>query len=479
MNSSDGSGDNELLRENPPKNTTFLIILTITAAIGGFLFGYDTGIIGGANLYIYDDLGYKTPVVLETVVSLAVIGAMFGALAAGPLSDIKGRKPTIIAADCAFVTGSILMASAPNIWVLMLGRFIVGLGVGSAAMVVPIYLAESAPRELRGTIVSINVLFTTSGQLIAYCVCLSLEDHWRWMLGIGAIPAIIQVIGMFFLPESPRFLYKVGKLEQGLKALLHIRYSLLYRKYEYIEEEVKGIMQSIKEEGNHSYKHQFKLLYKNCKRSAMVGIGLQCLQQLCGINTAMYYGPQIMQVAGFDSSGREAIIASIPIAFANMVGTFISVWYVDRLGRRSTLLYTIPFMVTFLLSLGASFVFITFFSVVEFIQYLAVFSLLVYILFFSVGMGTCPWIVNSEIYPLNLRSAATSASTTANWVSNFVVSMTFASAISFDAGRVGIWIILAGFGVISWFWVYKLLPETKGKSLEEILTIFQTGKELD
>mmetsp|Transcript_6261 Transcript_6261/g.6151 ORF Transcript_6261/g.6151 Transcript_6261/m.6151 type:complete len:300 (+) Transcript_6261:522-1421(+) len=299
------------------------------------------------------------------------------------------------------------------------------------------------------------------------------------MLGLAAFPAAIQACGMFFLPESPRFLYKIGKTEEGLNTLLLIRLNWRHRKYEFIEDEVRGIIQSIKEEGNYSYTEQYRLLFKNCKKSAKVGIGLQCLQQLCGINTAMYYGPQIMQVAGFDSSGRAAIVASLPIAFANMVGTFISVGYIDKLGRRSTLLYTIPPMVFFLLCLGTSFIFITFLDAGEVVQYLAVFSLLVYILSFSVGMGTCPWIVNSEIFPLNLRSAANSASTTANWVSNFIVSMTFASAISFAAGRVGVWVVLAGFGVLSWFWVYRLLPETKGKSLEEILIMFQTRKEVD
>lgn len=174
---SDRYGEEERLNDTPIKNTLFLTVLTITAAIGGFLFGYDTGIIGGANLYIYDDLGYDTPLVLEAVVSLTVFGAIFGAICAGPLSDKKGRRPTIIAADCAFITGSVIMAASPSVWILMVGRFIIGLGVGSAAMVIPIYLAEAAPKELRGTIVSVNVLFITSGQLIAYCTCLALGDN--------------------------------------------------------------------------------------------------------------------------------------------------------------------------------------------------------------------------------------------------------------------------------------------------------------
>lgn len=269
------------------------------------------------------------------------------------------------------------------------------------------------------------------------------------MLGLAAFPAGLQLVGMVFLPETPRYLYKIGQNDQALATLMLIRYHAMNRDYLLVQEEVQGILKAIKEEGNYTYSYQYKMLFKNCKRAALVGIGLQILQQLCGINTAMYYGPQIMQVAGFNSSGREAIIASLPVAFANMIGTVISVGYIDKLGRRSTLLYTIPPMVFFLFCLGTCFVFITFYDAGEAVKYLAVASLLIYILCFSVGMGTCPWIVNSEIYPINIRSAATSASTTANWVANFIVSMSFASAISVDAGRVGVWIVIAGFGVVS------------------------------
>lgn len=469
-----GTERDPLTTSIPCKNTSFLIILTLTAAIGGFLFGYDTGIIGGANLYIYDDLGYDTPLVEGTVVSLTVLGAIFGSIFSGPFSDQKGRKPTILMADVSFIIGAVIMGVSPNIWVLMLGRFVVGLGVGSAAMIVPVYLAESAPKDLRGTIVSINVLFVTLGQLIAYSVCLALGNRWRWMLGLAAVPAGLQFIGMLILPESPRFLFKIGNDEKALKVLLKIRINSKAGGIGHVEREVNEIKHAIQQEGNFPYISQLKMLFYNCKKAAIVGIGLQVLQQLDGINTAMYYGPQIMAAAGFDSSGKAAIEASIPIAFANMIGTMISVTYIDKLGRRSVLLFTIPLMVLSLLGLGVCFTFISYFEADMSIQFLAALFLLIYILFFSIGMGTCPWIINSEIYPLYIRSAATSTSTTANWVANFAVSLTFATVISFRVGNILVWIFLAGFGVLSWFWVYILLPETKGKSLEEILCMFDT-----
>ena len=460
----------------PVENKKLLVCLTFTAAIGGFLFGYDTGIIGGANLYIYSDLGHDSSVVEGAVTSLAVAGAVVGSVIGGPLSDSKGRKTCIIISDVLTVIGALLMGIAPSVWVLMVGRLVVGVGIGLAAMVVPVYLAETAPPKRRGAIVSTNVLMITGGQLISYLVCLALGENWRVMLGLGGVPALLQLLGMLFLPESPRYLFMTGRNPEALEALLYLRFVAESRYEHFAIEEVEEIKYSVEESGTYPYKKQFKILWSEHRNALKVGVCLQVFQQFVGINTAMYYGPEIMQAIGFDNNGRSAIVASLPVAFANMIGSVICIFASDSLGRRSVLLRSIPAMVFNLLALSVCFYFLVFNDNYPFVRYLAIVAVMLYILCYSVGLGSCPWIVNSEIFPLYLRSCATSVTTTSNWVANFAVSMSFAPVLSFDLGKVVVWGFFALVGVISWIFIFTLLPETKGKTLEEILLLFRKKK---
>mmetsp|Transcript_10214 Transcript_10214/g.19975 ORF Transcript_10214/g.19975 Transcript_10214/m.19975 type:complete len:481 (+) Transcript_10214:1140-2582(+) len=460
------------LQDQPKKNMSFVVLLTCISAIGGFLFGYDTGVIGGANVYIYDDLGHDTPLIRETVVSIAILGAVFGAGCGGWSADRYGRKCSILASDVIFVIGAIMMGLAVDIVMLIFGRLVIGFGVGLAAMVVPVYLAEASPPNLRGTMVSTNIFFVTSGQLIAYCVCLACGSNWRLMLGISGVPAVIQFAGMLFLDESPRWLFKNKREEEGTRVLMRIRLHESCRDVRFVKDEIDAIEQEIAQEKDLPIKELLKHLFTKSRKASTVGIGLQVLQQLVGINTVMYYGPQIMQMVGFDSSKQLAIATAIPLAAVNVLGTVIAMIYLDKLGRRGILLLTIPMIAACLAVLSLSFYFILYTSVSAF-MYVALTFVLLYVFVFATGMGPIPWTVNSEIYPLYLRGTANSVSTMANWTANFVVSMSFLSLTSSDIGLVLAWDILAGFTIVTWFWVYYLLPETKGLSLEDVLLLFE------
>ena len=183
------------------------------------LFGYDTGVIAGANLYIDESFQNVTDFEKELIVSLTILGAAIGSLFGGPMADRFGRKPTIFIADVCFTAGCLVMAFSPSVNILILGRFIVGFGVGSAAIVVPVYLAEVSPASVRGILVSLNAACITTGQFLALLICLGLGNRWRWMLGLAGVPSFLQGVGILFLIESPRWLFKVGQNQKGKDAI--------------------------------------------------------------------------------------------------------------------------------------------------------------------------------------------------------------------------------------------------------------------
>ncbi|KAH9783731.1 Inositol transporter 1 [Citrus sinensis] len=260
----------------------YVLGLTVIAGIGGLLFGYDTGVISGALLYIKDDFEAvnQSSFLQETIVSMALVGAIVGAASGGWINDAYGRKKATLLADVVFTAGAIIMAAAPDPYVLILGRVLVGLGVGIASVTAPVYIAEASPSEVRGGLVSTNVLMITSGQFLSYLVNLAfteLPGTWRWMLGVSAVPAIIQFVLMLFMPESPRWLFM----------------KILTQKY----------------------------------------VTMQAFQQFTGINTVMYYSPTIVQMAGFQSN-QLALLLSLAVAGTNAVGTIVGIYLIDHFGRK-------------------------------------------------------------------------------------------------------------------------------------------------
>lgn len=337
----------------------YIVKLTLAAGIGGLLFGYDTGVISGALLYIRDDFRDvdRSTVLQETIVSMAVAGAIIGAAFGGRINDRFGRKPAILAADLVFALGAIFMAAAPNVAMLIAGRILVGLGVGVASMTAPLYIAEASPAKIRGALVTMNVLFITGGQFLSYLINLAFTKApgtWRWMLGVAGVPAVLQGIVMFFLPESPRWLFRQERHDEAIKVLEKI-----YPKPEDLQQEVEELHAAVAaEEGRRSgssLRAIFQLLsYKPTRLALTAGVGLQIFQQLVGINTVMYYSPSIVELAGF-ASHQTALLLSLIVSGLNALGTIVGMMLIDRCGRRRLLLASLSGVIVALVVLTAAF----------------------------------------------------------------------------------------------------------------------------
>ncbi|XP_073005343.1 probable inositol transporter 2 [Typha latifolia] len=524
----------------------YVLRLAFSAGIGGLLFGYDTGVISGALLYIRDDFSSvdKKTWLQESIVSTAVAGAIIGAAIGGWANDRFGRRTSILVADFLFFIGAVIMAAAPNPAILIVGRVFVGLGVGMASMTSPLYISEASPARIRGALVSTNGFLITGGQFLSYLINLAFTKApgtWRWMLGIAGLPALLQFILMLLLPESPRWLYRKGREEEA---------ELILRKIyttDEVEREIQELKESveaeIKEEGSSERINLIKLLKtKTVRRGLVAGVGLQIFQQFVGINTVMYYSPTIVQLAGF-ASNQTALALSLVTSGLNAMGSIVSIYFIDRTGRKKLLIISLCGVVLSLGVLSAVFHETTSHSpsvsrleTTHFAAYtcpdyksastnwdcmkclkasspdcgfcasssdklfpgaclisnstvkdlchgegrlwytrgcpsrygwLALIGLALYIIFFSPGMGTVPWIVNSEIYPLRFRGVCGGIAATANWVSNLIVAQSFLS-LTQTIGTSWTFMIFGFISVAALFFVLIFVPETKGLPIEEV-----------
>lgn len=434
-------------------NKGFIILVSALAAVSGLLFGFDTGVISGALLFIKKDFHIDSTL-QEFVTSSVLIGAMIGALCGGLFVDKLGRRMTLIVASIVFVIGSASTALSPFVWWLIGSRFIVGLGVGVASYIGPMYISELAPPKMRGSLVTLNQLYITSGILVAYLVDLALSPSglWRWMFAVHVIPATVLGVSMFFLPDSPRYLVENGKDDKAKKNLQKIRAT------DNVDEEFNQIKQNVSNENR-----SWGALFAPAIRPAMIiGIGLAVFQQVTGINTIIYYAPTIFQSAGIKGN-TGSILATVVVGVVNVALTVVSIILVDKVGRKPLLLWGIGGMVVGLAGLGGGFLF----QGNNFLMWITLAFLLIYIASFAVGLGPIFWLLISEIFPNNMRGRAESVSTIANWGANFVVAITFLTLINWLGHSVTFW-LYAVLGVANFFFVMKLVPETKGKSLEEI-----------
>ncbi|XAR49741.1 hypothetical protein NMG60_11033030 [Bertholletia excelsa] len=342
--------------------TPYITRLALSAGIGGFLFGYDTGVISGALLYIKDDFRSveKSTLLQEVIVSMAVAGAIVGAAIGGWLNDHLGRKTAILIADFLFLLGSVVMAVAPTPWVIILGRIFVGFGVGMASITSPLYISEASPARIRGALVSANNLLITIGQFMSYLINLAFTNvtgTWRWMLGVAAVPAILQFVLMLSLPESPRWMYSNGKTEEARATLERIYPA------DKVEEEVQALHNSIEEErarereiGQTTIMGKVSKAFGNVvvRRALYAGILVQVVQQFGGINTVMYYSPTIVQLAGF-ASNNTAMALSLVTSGLNAVGSIISMFFVDSYGRRRLMIISLLASLSCLVALSGVF----------------------------------------------------------------------------------------------------------------------------
>ncbi|CAA9441418.1 MAG: hypothetical protein AVDCRST_MAG28-434 [uncultured Rubrobacteraceae bacterium] len=432
----------------------FVYVVACVAAIGGLLFGYDIGIISGALLFIENDFPL-TPFLTGVVVSSILIGAVIGAGASGALGDRLGRRKLVLIAAVIFAVGSIGMAFSPTVSVLILFRIVAGLAVGAASALVPTYISEISPTDLRGTLSSVFQLAITLGILLAYVVNFALAgaEAWRWMLGLAAVPAVILFVGMYMVPETPRWLIKNNLMDEARAVLRRSRGR------EDVEQEIKEIQQVEREE---SQTEARELLAPWVRPMLVVGIGLAMLQQFVGINTIIYYAPTIINDTGLGASA--SILATVGIGVVNVLFTLVAIWLIDKLGRKKLLLYGLTGMTLGTIILGLGFVLPSLSGVVS---YITLGGMLLYIASFAASFGPIVWVMLPEIFPLQIRGSAVGVSSLSNWVANFIVALLFPVLIA-ALGETPVFWSLGLICILSMVFVYFLVPETMGRSLEEI-----------
>jgi sugar porter (SP) family MFS transporter len=438
------------------QNRRFVYLAAAFAGLGGLLFGYDTGVISGAELFFKNDFSLSV-FALEVIVSGVLAGAAVGALLGGRLADIFGRRTLLILTAFIFAAGAILCAAAMSPAILIVGRIIVGFGIGLSSSAVPVYISEVSPADARGWTVSLFQLAITLGILLAYIVDYAFASiqGWRWMFGLAVVPAAIFAFGMFFLPESPRWLAKRGRHDEARAILSRIRDT------DDVDSELQEIARSLDRAEEHG--HWRDMLSARIRPALIVGIGLAVFQQVTGINTVIYYAPIIVQSAGI-SSASGAILTTAGIGIVNVLMTIVSMWLIDRIGRRPLLLTGIAGMIVTLGVLGWAFHSA---SPTGALSWIAVISIMVYVASFAISLGPIFWLLISEIYPLKVRSSTEGVAATFNWGANLLVSLTFLTLLQ-EIGATRTFWLYGFFAIGAWFFSYYLVPETKGRTLEEI-----------
>lgn len=441
----------------------YFIVVAIVAAFSGILFGYDTGVISGAILFIAHEFSL-TAFTNGMVVSAVLLGAFLGALISGHVSDFLGRKRLLIKVALIFILGSIMTACVHSVLWLVIGRVIVGVAIGIASYTAPLYISEVAPARFRGALVSLNQLAISFGILVSYIVDYGFAafDGWRWMLGLGAVPAVALCIGMIFLPCSPRWAFTKHGRSSAYSILKKIRVE---------ESQIKEELDCI-EDNTEVEKGSLKQLFsKNIRKALLVAVGLAVIQQFTGINTILYYAPTIFTMTGFEGA-TAAILATMGIGIAFVVFTIISLPLIDRWGRRPLLLLGTFGMTVALLIMSLSF---NKAQSIPFYQWLTLVSMLCYIAFFALSLGPVMWLMIAEVFPLKVRGLGASIATCMNWLSNMFVALTFLSLVKW-VGASGTFLIYASIGALSLVFIYFLVPETRGVSLEHIEKNLLAGK---
>lgn len=437
-----------------------LYLMSFSAAIAGLLFGFDTGVISGAIIFINKQF-HLTPFQTECVISAVLLGALIGAISSGRLTDIYGRKKSLCASAILFVAGTVFSFLAHSPLLLMFGRFLLGLAIGNSSFSTPLYLSEISQKDKRGFIVGLYQLAITLGILLSYMVnyYYAQEGLWRYMLGFGLIPSSLLLFTLYLLPESPRFLMSQGKNNEAKAVLASIR------EKDKVESELYTIELTIAEESK--TKSPFSI--KPFRQVLLIGMGLAALQQLTGINTIIYYAPTILQTAGFHTS--QAFLSTLLIGVVNVLVSIISLPLIDSIGRRKLLLSGLIGMMVSLLLLGLS---VKLQASHPHLKPVMAISMMLYITSFAYSLGPMTFVIISEIFPLVIRGQSMSLAISANWLSNLLVAITFLSLIKWlgltDTFYFYAFMCLAAISFVYWF-----IPETKGVSLEQLENNLMSG----
>lgn len=422
-------------------------------ALGGLLFGYDTGVISGAILFIRDTF-HLSPLAQGWVVSSILVGAVVGSALSGPIADRIGRRRVVIGAAFIFCVGAVGSALSTTPAMLIVFRIVLGIAVGTSSTMVPMYLSEMAPTEIRGALSSLNQLMIVTGILFAYIVdyAFSSTGAWRWMLGLAVIPGAILFMGMLFLPESPRWLLKYGEEHLAREVLIRLR------RGRDIETELAEIRRT-----NELEARDWTSVFAHWVRPALgIGIGLAVFQQFIGCNTVIYYAPTTFTDVGLGSSA--AILGTVGIGSVQVLMTLVAVRLIDRVGRK-------PLLAAGSLGMGTSLVLL---GIIHMTLrhsvaggWITLIFLALYIFFFSISWGPVVWVMLSEIFPLGIRGAGMAVGAVFNWISNLLVSLTFPYLLK-SIGLSWVFILYGILGVVSLIFVLRVIEETKGRSLEQI-----------
>lgn len=433
----------------------FIFGISVIAALGGFLFGYDTGVISGALLFIKQDFALDQ-LGQQWVIGSLLVGAVAGAAISAYSADLLSRKWTKLISGIIYVVAALSSAIAPNLTWLLVSRFILGLAVGTASFVAPMYIAEQTPAKIRGGTVSFNQLMVTLGILVAYFVDFlfkGVPNNWRWMLGLGALPGLALAIGMLCVPHTPRWLMQKDREDEARNVLKKSRNT------DEIDDELAEIHNIVSEHHDTSFR---RLFTARLRPLMIIGLALAIFQQLIGVNTVIYFSATILKYTGINTS--QSIGEALFVGITNVVFTVIAILLLDRIGRR-TLLITGTIGGTASLVLLGVYFFST--ALQQAASWVGLVALVCFMASFAIGLGPVFWLMISEIFPLGIRSKAMSVCTIANWTFNFLISYFFLALVS-GIGKAGTFWLYAGFGTVATIFFALRVPETKDRTLEEI-----------
>ena len=439
------------------KSSLYLYFICLIATMGGLMFGFDIAIISGAVPFIQPYFGWNE-LQLGWGVSSLLVGAIIGAFGSGILSDIFGRKKVLIFVALFFAVSCSFTALASSSFIFISARLFGGLAVGAASVLSPMYVAEVAPPKNRGMLVSVYQLAIVLGILCSYTINYGLhniDNNWRWMFATGIIPSVLFFVGLFFIPESPRWLYKAGRQIDSLKVLKRIGGESLAKV------EIQQIAESL--QGNSGAVSAGELFKPSVRKVMIIGFFLAVFVQISGINTVIDYAPKILLAAGVEIN--NALLQTSLVGFINFIFTFVAILFIDKLGRRSLYLIGSMGMVITLIMLAISF----------YLKMEGIFTLiciLMFIAFFASCIGPVFWTLLSEIFPNKIRGKALAFASFTQWILNFLVVLLFPHFLA-SLGGARTFLFLAVMSFLQWLFTYLYVPETKGKSLEEIEQIWK------
>jgi SP family arabinose:H+ symporter-like MFS transporter len=436
----------------------FVYRIAIAAALSGFLFGFDIAIINGALIFLRQEFRLNE-VQTEFAAGSLLIGCLIGAGFSGTLSDNFGRKRLLLVAATLFGVSSIATALPRNLTEFVIARLIAGTAIGVASVLAPMYISEISPPQMRGRLVSLNQMAIVIGMLVAYCVSWLLagvgQSSWRLMFAVAALPSFGLLLALLFVPESPRWLFRAGLGETALKVLRRVS-------GKDADSEAKEIQRSLAEESGGLR----ELLAPHLRRPLVIAIGLAVLSQITGINTVMYYGAILFQDHGGTHTATSSILANVFVGLVGFFATIAAVLVIDRVGRKAMMLIGSAGMAISLALLGVAL------HMSPPPTNLILTAVLFYVGLFDFSLGPVVWVCMSELFPTAVRGQAVSVATLALWTSCLVVSLTFLSLMKCLSAGGTFW-LYAGISAFTFLFVWLWVPETKGRSLEEIQHMWQ------